>query len=102
MHVVITGANSYIGAALTHFLIEHPHLDGQLITRLTRTDLHPPALKAAPDWVYQIARKTPPFRAEMNSADALASSYPLCVSCCSMSCRTISIGAPPPLAAKTK
>lgn len=49
MHVVITGANSYIGAALTHFLIEHPHLDGQLITRLTRTDLHLPALKAAPD-----------------------------------------------------
>lgn len=54
MHVVITGANSYIGAALTHFLIEHPHLNGQLITRLTRTDLHLPALKAAPDWVYNL------------------------------------------------
>lgn len=54
MHVVITGANSYIGAALSQRLIEHPYLNDKAITRLTRTDLLLPAFNSAPDWVYDL------------------------------------------------
>ena len=54
MHIVITGAGSYIGEALTRTLISRARLGDQPITRLTRTDLQLPALSHQPDWLHDV------------------------------------------------
>lgn len=54
MHLVITGASSYIGEALTQLLISRASLGGQPITRLTRTDLQLPTLAHKPEWVHDV------------------------------------------------
>nr|WP_159436855.1 NAD-dependent epimerase/dehydratase family protein [Paenalcaligenes hominis] len=54
MHIVITGAGSFIGTALTQHLIQSGGLGNQPITRLTRTDLHLPPLGNSASWIKNI------------------------------------------------